>query len=222
MTRPLTVQIINLKTVSNTTHTRYRVILSDGQHFMQGMLATQVNSLVVDGTLKEMAVIVARDVITNLVSEKNIAILLGFDVVENPGSKIGNPVDYETVFKNGRGVGVETETEKPSQNVITIDDSDDDIDEQPQQQQQQLQQQLDRQQQQQQQDEQQRQQRQQQQQEQQEQQQTQFVHALLYPSATPAPAPPILPTFQHALNNTNNNHTQDNVIVKKVSERRTR
>ena len=108
MTRLFTIQIINFKKVSNATNTRYRAILSDGQHFMQGMLATQMNSLVADGTLKEMVVIVARDVATFLVSEKKIAILLGLDVVENPGSKIGNPVDYETVVKNGGGGGGET------------------------------------------------------------------------------------------------------------------
>ena len=97
MGNPLTVQVISLKSVTNngSSSTRYRVIVSDGAHFMQGMLATQMNHLAENGTLQENSIIVIHDAISNDVAGKKIAIILGMDVTENPGVKIGNPVDIE-------------------------------------------------------------------------------------------------------------------------------
>lgn len=45
------------------TQDRYRVILSDGTHYIQGMLATQLNSLVTDGQLMENTIICLNEFI---------------------------------------------------------------------------------------------------------------------------------------------------------------
>lgn len=51
-------QILSLKPVNQPQGTpRYRIILSDGVHFMQAMLATQLNNLIQDGTIVKHSVI---------------------------------------------------------------------------------------------------------------------------------------------------------------------
>lgn len=49
-----TLQVINVKKVNNNTSNqdRFRLILSDGVKFMQGLLATQSNDLVYDTSWK--------------------------------------------------------------------------------------------------------------------------------------------------------------------------
>lgn len=69
-----TVQILSIKKVgqSGTGNTvdRYRVIVSDGQYFLQAMLATQVNKMVEDGTLTKNSVVVIDKFTCNYVQEK--------------------------------------------------------------------------------------------------------------------------------------------------------
>lgn len=67
-----TVQILSIKKVGQSGNTvdRYRVIVSDGEYFLQAMLATQVNKLVEDGTLMKNSVVVIDKFTCNYVQEK--------------------------------------------------------------------------------------------------------------------------------------------------------
>lgn len=49
---------------------RFRLVLSDGKHFSQAMLATQQNDLITSGELQELSVITLTDYIVNLVQNK--------------------------------------------------------------------------------------------------------------------------------------------------------
>uniref|UniRef100_A0A7S2P0X2 Replication protein A subunit n=1 Tax=Leptocylindrus danicus TaxID=163516 RepID=A0A7S2P0X2_9STRA len=96
-----TLQIINIKKVSgsassNANNERYRVVLSDGQCYIQGMLATQINYMITDGTLVENCVVQVMDFITNLVQGRTVVILLNARPKGKQGYKIGNPVDVST------------------------------------------------------------------------------------------------------------------------------
>ena len=53
-TSPITVQVLDVKPISGggTNNDRYRLVISDGQCFIQGMLATHLNGLVGPGQVR--------------------------------------------------------------------------------------------------------------------------------------------------------------------------
>jgi replication factor A1 len=57
---------------SNTTSTvdRYRIIVSDGEHFIQAMLATQLNHLVNDESIKKNTIVNVTKMTCNYVQDK--------------------------------------------------------------------------------------------------------------------------------------------------------
>ena len=68
-----TVQFLSIKKLQNTSTTspdRYRLIISDGVHFVQAMLATQLNELVENDTIKKHTVAVLEKYTSNVVQNK--------------------------------------------------------------------------------------------------------------------------------------------------------
>ncbi|VEU45086.1 unnamed protein product [Pseudo-nitzschia multistriata] len=92
-------QIINIKNVRNGGQTdRYRIILSDGECYVQGMVATQLNHLIAEDRLKNHNVVRIENYMINDVKGKKVIILLGFSVVDGTvDTKIGSPLDVEKV-----------------------------------------------------------------------------------------------------------------------------
>jgi replication factor A1 len=89
-------QVISIKEVgSANTQTRFRTVLSDGEFFVQGMLATQINNLVTSGELAENCLICVRDFMNNSVQGKNVIILLNVQIVGHETGRVGDPVDIE-------------------------------------------------------------------------------------------------------------------------------
>ncbi|CAM9482030.1 unnamed protein product [Ascophyllum nodosum] len=109
-----TVQLISIKRVSSAGAVdRFRLVLSDGQHFSQSMLATQQNDLITSGELQELSIITLTDYIVNVVQNKRLIIVLQLEVQAGPQpAKIGNPVNItddlngsKTVSKTRHGGG---------------------------------------------------------------------------------------------------------------------
>ncbi|KAI7906225.1 uncharacterized protein BX663DRAFT_499321 [Cokeromyces recurvatus] len=91
-----TVQIINIKAVNVQGGARHRVIVSDGVHFMQAMLAAQHSPLVEEGKLKRNSIITLNDFVCNPLQNRKILIILNFDIVQTDvESKIGTPTTLE-------------------------------------------------------------------------------------------------------------------------------
>ena len=69
-----TLQFLSIKRVGNTpgatSADRYRIIMSDGIHYMQAMLATQLNTLVQDNTIGKNTIAVIDNLTCNYVQEK--------------------------------------------------------------------------------------------------------------------------------------------------------
>ncbi|GMK57399.1 hypothetical protein CspeluHIS016_0402330 [Cutaneotrichosporon spelunceum] len=91
-------QVLSIKRIqaANSNTDRFRVILSDGQYFVQSMLATQLNNLVEDESLKKNVVIKLTQFVTNTVQNKKLIIILGLEVQPWQGDKIGSPVSIES------------------------------------------------------------------------------------------------------------------------------
>ncbi|KAG1754337.1 hypothetical protein EDB19DRAFT_1892356 [Suillus lakei] len=91
-----TVQLLSIKKVaptpSSTTATdRYRIIISDGVHFVQAMLATQLNDLVTNGDINKNTVVIIDKLACNFVQDKRLIIILDLHVVSRAEEKIGAP-----------------------------------------------------------------------------------------------------------------------------------
>mmetsp|Transcript_5408 Transcript_5408/g.8036 ORF Transcript_5408/g.8036 Transcript_5408/m.8036 type:complete len:638 (-) Transcript_5408:183-2096(-) len=103
-------QIIRVMEVSSAGNAqkRYRAIFSDGNFLCQGMLATQNNHLVESDQLTNHSVVRVNTFLLNDVQGKTIVILIGFEVLDNPGEKIGNPTSVDkapTLNSYGGGNG---------------------------------------------------------------------------------------------------------------------
>lgn len=91
------IQLINVKNVKKESDgsDRYRLILSDGQCFVQGMVATQLNELIANG-IRENNIIRVNEYMVNNVKGKKICVVLSMDIVDaNITEKIGSPVDVD-------------------------------------------------------------------------------------------------------------------------------
>ena len=70
-----TIQFLSFKKVPPTTGVaanvdRYRIIISDGEHFLQAMLATQLNHLIEEERIKKHSIAMIDKFSCNLVQEK--------------------------------------------------------------------------------------------------------------------------------------------------------
>ncbi|KAI0690590.1 replication factor-a protein [Cytidiella melzeri] len=88
-----TVQVLSIKKVgsSTTTPDRYRVIVSDGEYFLQAMLATHLNKLVEDEELGKNTIIVIERYTCNFVQDKRLLILMNIRPIHKATEKIGTP-----------------------------------------------------------------------------------------------------------------------------------
>ncbi|KAI8339707.1 hypothetical protein BC941DRAFT_372880 [Chlamydoabsidia padenii] len=101
LTNPLhnncVVQIINIKAISTSNGgTRYRIIISDGTHFMQAMLATVHSTLVEENKLKKFTLIRLTESVCNLAQSRRILIVLQLEVVSNSiSTRLGEPASID-------------------------------------------------------------------------------------------------------------------------------
>lgn len=84
-------QLINAKKIgsaANANVDRYRLILSDGDHmYSHIMLAAQLNPMIADGSLDNMAIIEVMNYMCNVLNgDKKVIILLGLKVLEKGNS----------------------------------------------------------------------------------------------------------------------------------------
>mmetsp|Transcript_17342 Transcript_17342/g.26844 ORF Transcript_17342/g.26844 Transcript_17342/m.26844 type:complete len:643 (+) Transcript_17342:71-1999(+) len=87
-------QLMAVKAVGGSSD-RYRTILSDGQHYVQGMLATQINHMVHSGQIADNSIVRVDDFMNNTVQNRTVIIVLGLTVMDTTAQRIGSPVDIE-------------------------------------------------------------------------------------------------------------------------------
>lgn len=56
--------------MTNSGNDRWRLVLSDGKHYAQSMLATQQNEMITSGELQELCLVSLTDYIVNIVQNK--------------------------------------------------------------------------------------------------------------------------------------------------------
>ncbi|RSH89319.1 Replication factor A protein 1 [Saitozyma podzolica] len=91
-------QILNVKKINAPGASgadRYRIILSDGQYFIQSMLATQLNDKVENKELDKHVVVKLTHFVLNAVQGRKLIIILDLNVQPWNGEKIGDPKNVE-------------------------------------------------------------------------------------------------------------------------------
>ncbi len=83
-----TVQIVDIKQIS---HGRYRVVLSDGQHYIQGMLIPLYAELVQKGNIKKFTIIKLQEIAVNTILKKQIVVVILCDIIAQLSYGIGRP-----------------------------------------------------------------------------------------------------------------------------------
>ncbi|KAI3961517.1 hypothetical protein MKX01_001253 [Papaver californicum] len=90
------VQVVDIKLIgsNNSAAERYRMVISDGVHTQQGMLATQKNDLVHSGQLQTGSIVELSQFVGQLVQNRKIIIIIDLKVINEKCEKIGNPIQY--------------------------------------------------------------------------------------------------------------------------------
>lgn len=90
-------QVLHVKKVSGTgpQTDRYRLILSDGAHFIQAMLATQHNHLLESSAVQKNTLVRLTSFALNMVQDRRLVIILGLEPV-GQADKIGEPKNVDT------------------------------------------------------------------------------------------------------------------------------
>lgn len=100
--KPL-VQVIDIKKIQGpngaTQPERFRLVISDGVHFQQAMLATQLNPLIQSQTIANRSIVCLNEYICNTVHGRRIVIILNIEAVQPPlAENLGNPQSIESVI----------------------------------------------------------------------------------------------------------------------------
>lgn len=74
---------------------RYRIVLSDGKHYIQGMLATQLNHMIATNLIGANTIVQVEQFMSNRVKDRTVIILLNVHALRNEPSRIGDPQDIE-------------------------------------------------------------------------------------------------------------------------------
>eukprot|EP00118_Oscarella_pearsei_P026443 m.309911 g.309911 ORF g.309911 m.309911 type:complete len:619 (+) comp48548_c0_seq1:47-1903(+) len=96
------VQILNMKKIQSpggNAQDRYRLIISDGDSTLNSMMATQLNSLILNDEVERFAVLRLTKYVSNEVSGRKIVIILGVDVLKkgkDVNCVLGNPAGDNT------------------------------------------------------------------------------------------------------------------------------
>ncbi|CAL1705705.1 unnamed protein product [Somion occarium] len=107
-----TMQILSVKKVSSpgglNQVDRYRIIVSDGEHFLQAMLATQLNNLVDEGHVGKYSIIRVDKFTCNLVQERRLLIVLDMQILVKNHEKIGKPDNAQPTPGDGASSAQQT------------------------------------------------------------------------------------------------------------------
>lgn len=90
-------QVLEIRqaSIQNGTKERYWILLSDGIHHQQGVLATQVNCFVKSGQLQNGSIVQLNQFMYNIITSRRIIIVISLQVLVEKAGMIGDPKNYD-------------------------------------------------------------------------------------------------------------------------------
>ncbi|KAI0527676.1 hypothetical protein KFK09_003281 [Dendrobium nobile] len=116
-------QVVEIRLVNTqqSSAERYRMLLSDGVHHQQGMLATQMNGIVKSGQLQKGSIVQLSEFICNTIQSRRIIIIISLQVLVEKAEIIGEPKNYDSgnpVLQNRvAGLGQPPEVNQPGLSI---------------------------------------------------------------------------------------------------------
>ncbi|XP_032432907.1 replication protein A 70 kDa DNA-binding subunit-like isoform X1 [Xiphophorus hellerii] len=112
-------QLLNIRQINTTGVPRYRLMMSDGQHYLSSFLmATQLNHLAEENLLVPHCVCLLKRTTNNTLSDgRHVVVVVDMEVLksaEEAGEKIGNPKSYSTDGQLSSPNKVSSTTSEPS------------------------------------------------------------------------------------------------------------
>ena len=102
-------QVLNVKSVAGN---RSRAILSDGIHFVTGMIASQADLR----DVHDECIIRVEDFMTNVISDRTVVVLLSFTVLQQYTGRIGKAANIDNVNKAGQQQQQQQQQQQPLYN----------------------------------------------------------------------------------------------------------
>ena len=94
-------QIIHIKEIPTNpgVPSGFRIVISDGECYVMGMIVPRLNSLIENHELKKHSIVCINKFYIQLVNGKNLMVVLGIDVLNNSvKEKVGNHVIREVTY----------------------------------------------------------------------------------------------------------------------------
>ncbi|XP_069002313.1 replication protein A 70 kDa DNA-binding subunit-like isoform X1 [Embiotoca jacksoni] len=113
-------QLLNIRKISNASGpTRFRLMMSDGQHSLTSfLLATQLNNLPEENLLVPNCVCLLKRTVTNTLADgRHVVVVMDMEILqseEETGGKIGNPTPYNTEGKTLSPQKMSSSTSEPA------------------------------------------------------------------------------------------------------------
>ncbi|GKY95854.1 hypothetical protein MPSEU_000546000 [Mayamaea pseudoterrestris] len=109
-----TVQVLSVKPIPSPNGDRFRLVISDGVYFINGMLATQLNELVGGPSgLQENCIVRLEEFMNNKVGGKIVVVVLRLSVIQQMHERIGSATDVGKVV-DAHGGGGNAATSMPA------------------------------------------------------------------------------------------------------------
>jgi len=110
-------QLLQTKRIAGTSTERFRLLISDGANSNSyGMLATQLNSYVNDGMLKEYSIFKVKKYQCNNMGGKKVIIVLDLEILQE-GSEVGEKVGSPIAMSSDGTVPNQTDDQNRAPNV---------------------------------------------------------------------------------------------------------
>ncbi len=87
-----TVQVLDVKRIIVGEDHRYRIVLSDGDSYIQGLLLPLFSSLVTSERIKTNTILELEEIIVHTIKGQTVVVILEMDVIKQMHVRIGTPI----------------------------------------------------------------------------------------------------------------------------------
>ena len=101
------VQVLHIKEISgaNSYVKRSRLVVSDGQHYQQAVVVTQLNAMVLSGEVQTLGLIRLTEFNCKGVENRRVIIIFGLEVVSGSVERIGEPSNVDQAGAAAEAIG---------------------------------------------------------------------------------------------------------------------
>ena len=93
---------------------RFKLVVSDGQHYQQAVVVTELNARILSGEVQTLGLIKLTEVFCKVVQNRSVIIILGLEVVPCPVGKLGKPSNVDSAGAATSASGENHQEAKPA------------------------------------------------------------------------------------------------------------